>query len=86
MSRSYHAIAFTGPVLDAQVEYGSRAAIDHLDPGSVPVQDRRWAMPNARSSPSGTIRVELAHAVRREELRLGTKLRRCPSGTSFAIW
>ncbi|MEV4629812.1 pyridoxamine 5'-phosphate oxidase family protein [Micromonospora sp. NPDC049523] len=33
MSRSYAPIAFTGPVLDAQVQYGSRAAIDRIDAG-----------------------------------------------------
>ncbi|MGI8331311.1 pyridoxamine 5'-phosphate oxidase family protein [Actinomadura scrupuli] len=31
MSRNYHSIAFTEPVLDAQERYGSRTAIDHTD-------------------------------------------------------
>jgi uncharacterized protein len=31
MSRSYHPLAFTSEVLDAQVRYGSRAALDRLD-------------------------------------------------------
>jgi len=32
MSRTYRSIAFTGPVVEAQVEYGSRAALDRVDP------------------------------------------------------
>ena len=31
MSRSYHPLAFTDDVVDAQVRYGSRAALDRLD-------------------------------------------------------
>src|SRR4051794_32721479 len=31
MSRSYHPLAFTSDVLDAQVRYGSRTALDRLD-------------------------------------------------------
>ena len=31
MSRGYHPIAFTEPVQDAQVRYGSRAAMDRVD-------------------------------------------------------
>jgi uncharacterized protein len=31
MSHTYRSIAFTGPVLDSQVEYGSRAALNRVD-------------------------------------------------------
>src|SRR3954462_9653812 len=31
MSRSYHQLAFTAEVLDAQARYGSRTALDRLD-------------------------------------------------------
>jgi predicted pyridoxine 5'-phosphate oxidase superfamily flavin-nucleotide-binding protein len=39
MSRSYHKIAFTEPVLDAQVKYGSRTAIERLNHGPGPFHD-----------------------------------------------
>ena len=36
MSRHYHSIAFTEPVVDAQIRYGSRAAVDRADRHHVP--------------------------------------------------